>query len=828
MMKLRLNSLMCRWVSLVVFLACCPLSHAQVLDEIESQLLNEQSVDTTLKVIPFNDVLIAAGEARVRAVKLSESLVSTETIAAETKANDSVLAMVKAALDRVKLMDLEQKDQRFLSNEKINWQSAYGHVDTQKKRLSERIRSLQEKQVGLEKEIQLWRATSSFRDSLNSYESLQPVIGRTVNMLDSLRGQMELRSNLLIDPLNKNIETGVEVELLLDRIDQALMDKSAQVYSKTTPPLFLPESFSESDSGFMTNVKRSFRSEWNALKFHYNGNKSTYRLYMIFVIGVLLFFIWLSKRVRRLKPDNLEYYQRTLKAILQRPISAGVLFSIFFAAVFFPDQPTLFNDITILLILLPVIDITLYLTRGKDHTLLYILAGLMVIFLLSHLVPVNNILYRYILLGLGVIEFFVLYRLYKNRDALHLMSPSLTRFIRFLVVFHLVVVCIGIVANLLGYMSLSQIALESLLNSALLGAVLFFFTVILIGALQLFIESPYAEKLLVIKTHEAYLKDLVVRITIFGLTIFWIDAILRIFYVQSLVYDAISNFLTKEYAIGSMKFSLFKLLLFVFIIWLSVMVSRIIKVLLQEDVLSRLKLKRGVPRMIMAIAQFGAITLGILFAVRAIGMPLDQLTIIFSAFSVGIGFGLQNIFNNLVSGIILLFERPIQIGDAVEVGTLTGTMRSMGIRSSIVQTFDGAEVIVPNGQLISQEVVNWTHTDKNRRIEIIAGVAYGSDAHLVQKLLLECITSHPEAKKHPKPLVFFNDMGDSSLLFRMLFWTDNFDDWVRIRSEVIFKIYDTLNEHGIEIPFPQRDLHLRSVDPLIFRTAQEQKGPENN
>lgn len=822
-MEALLNTTISRWVLTILLLGTLHLAQAQVLEEVEAQLLTEQPVDSTLKVIPFNDVLIAAGEARVRAVKLSESLVSAETIAAETRVNDSVLAMVKAALDRVKPIDLEQKDQRYLSNERINWQSAYGHVEDQKRKLSDRIRSLQDKQVRLEKEIQLWTATSTVRDSVNAYESLAPVITRTVSMLDSLRDQLEMRSNLLIEPLNKNIETGVEVELLLDRIDQALFNKSTQVYSKTNTPLFLPESYTETSMGFLGAVKQSMRSEWNALKFHYNGNKGRYRLYLMFAIGVLVFFLWLSKRVRRLKPDHLEYYQRTLKSILQRPVSAAVLFTIFFAAVFFPNQPTLLNDITILLVLLPVLDITLSLTQKKNHALLYILGGLMLIFLVSHLVPLDNVVYRYVLLALGVVEFLILYRLYQRRESIRLTSPSLTRFIRFLVVFHLVIVGVGILANILGYMSLAQIATESMLNSALLGTVLFFFAVILIGGLQLFISSPYADRLLVIRAHEEYLKTLVVRIVILAITLFWFDAILRIFYIRVFVYDMIQKFFTREISVGSMKFSLFKVLLFVFIIWLSVMISRIIKVLLQEDVLSRLKLKRGVPRMIMAVAQFAAITLGILFAVRAIGMPLDQLTIIFSAFSVGIGFGLQNIFNNLVSGIILLFERPIQIGDAVEVGTLTGTMRSMGIRSSIVQTFDGAEVIVPNGQLISQEVVNWTHTDKNRRIEILAGVAYGSDAHLVQKLLVECITSHPEAKKYPTPMVFFNDMGDSSLVFRMLFWTDNFDDWVRIRSEVIFKIYDTLNENGIEIPFPQRDLHLRSVDPMIFRAAQERK-----
>jgi small-conductance mechanosensitive channel len=270
-----------------------------------------------------------------------------------------------------------------------------------------------------------------------------------------------------------------------------------------------------------------------------------------------------------------------------------------------------------------------------------------------------------------------------------------------------------------------------------------------------------------------------------------------------------------------MSFSLAKILMFIVIIWFSIVLSRVIKIVLRSDVLNKLSLKKGIPRMITAITQFALITIGILMAVRAIGMPLDQLTIILSAFSVGIGFGLQNIFNNLVSGVILLFEREVQIGDVVEVNNLMGTVKSMGIRSSHIQTFDGAEVIVPNGLLISQEVIDWTLSDKSRRIEIISGVAYGSDVHLVKKLLMQIIEEHPDVKPEPKPLVLFNAMGESSLDFRLLFWTANFDDWLRIRSEVIFAIHDTLKENNITIPFPQRDLHLKSVPPTFLQGQNE-------
>ena len=195
---------------------------------------------------------------------------------------------------------------------------------------------------------------------------------------------------------------------------------------------------------------------------------------------------------------------------------------------------------------------------------------------------------------------------------------------------------------------------------------------------------------------------------------------LSVMRVNRIVGESVAQFLTDDISIGSASFTFAGILTFFLVIWLSIVVANIIRAILEEDVLNKMKLAKGLPHTISVMVRYTLITVGLLLAVSAAGMPLDSLTILFGAFGVGIGFGLQNIFNNLVSGLILLFERPIQIGDTIEVGQLMGNVKSIGIRSSNVRTFDGAEVIVPNGQLISNEVVNWTLSDQTRRIEVIA------------------------------------------------------------------------------------------------------------
>jgi len=220
------------------------------------------------------------------------------------------------------------------------------------------------------------------------------------------------------------------------------------------------------------------------------------------------------------------------------------------------------------------------------------------------------------------------------------------------------------------------------------------------------------------------------------------------------------------------------------------------------------------------VISYCLVAIGIFLALAAAGIGLDRISIFVGAFGVGIGFGLQNIANNLISGIILAAERPIQVEDIIEVKEQVGVVKKIGFRSSIIRTYDGADIIVPNGDLISQEVTNWTHTDKRRRIEILVGVAYGTDLQMVKELLEKTISEHKLVVRQPNPLVFFTGFGNSSLDFRMLVWTHHIDQWIGIKSDICMAIDLAFKENGIEIPFPQRDLHLRSG---LDKVAQPKK-----
>jgi small-conductance mechanosensitive channel len=204
-----------------------------------------------------------------------------------------------------------------------------------------------------------------------------------------------------------------------------------------------------------------------------------------------------------------------------------------------------------------------------------------------------------------------------------------------------------------------------------------------------------------------------------------------------------------------------------------------------------------------------------MMAIADAGVELNRFTVLTGAIGVGLGFGMQNIVNNFVSGLILLFERPIHVGDTVDVGGLVGTVRRIGARSSTVLTFQGAEVIVPNSNLVSNQLINWTLSSPWRRVDVLVGVAYGTDPERVLTLLVEVANSHPGVLRARSPAAFFLGFGESALNFELRFWSAQQEMWFQLKSDVTVAVARALCEAGIKIPFPQRELYVRGIEPSV-------------
>jgi small-conductance mechanosensitive channel len=376
------------------------------------------------------------------------------------------------------------------------------------------------------------------------------------------------------------------------------------------------------------------------------------------------------------------------------------------------------------------------------------------------------------------------------------------------------ILAVAQVANLFGYYKLSQSLNGICVYSTFIALAVFtaerVFTILFVAA----IEAPSAERLAVVRLHRAGICRWVPRAAHLAGILLWFGATLDLMGVRTWVQDRISALLDFDIAGGASNITLGGVLGFWAILLVGFALSTSLRFLLREEVLKRLHMKRGIPELISTTLHYLLLLLVFLFAVNAGGVALNKFTVITGALGVGVGFGLQNIINNFVSGLILQFERPIRVGDIVEIQAgVTGAVTRIGIRSSTVQTFQGAEVIIPNATFISNNVTNWTLSEAKRRIELPVGVAYGTDAKLVKELLERPAIHHPDVLTSPEPAVFFKGFGESSLDFELQFWVMQESNTVKVKSEVALEVMRLLSEAGIEIPFPQRDLHLRGVDP---------------
>ena len=281
--------------------------------------------------------------------------------------------------------------------------------------------------------------------------------------------------------------------------------------------------------------------------------------------------------------------------------------------------------------------------------------------------------------------------------------------------------------------------------------------------------------------------------------------------------DAAIAFLSQEYSYGQVRISTGGILAFIVSLWLSWQLSRFIAFALEREVFTRVSSAPGVPFAAATFARYSILVIGVVIALAVLGFPVDRIVLVFSALGVGIGFGLQSIVNNFVSGLILLFERPIRVGDRIEVGQtgeLLGVVTRIGIRASQVRTFDGSEVVVPNADLVSQTVVNWTLSDQKRRFIVSVGVAHGSDPERVLAILADVARAHPEVLTDPEPEVYFQRFGENALEFEVRAWTESPRGFLPVRSEVAVGVSRALREAGIRIPLPQREFRLRNPREL--------------
>jgi small-conductance mechanosensitive channel len=413
-----------------------------------------------------------------------------------------------------------------------------------------------------------------------------------------------------------------------------------------------------------------------------------------------------------------------------------------------------------------------------------------------------------VLLFVGVLLYYI--RPYLETKAE--ISNSLGKLIISLVPVVYLLSAISVVSNLIGYTNLADFLLKISLNSALMLIIAYGLFLALSSVAKGWLEQRYLRN---VHQSPAVLSFLKKRITHF---IRFIVAALFVFFFLNLIdewrtiNEVVSSFMTEPYEVGNLSFTLGSIFMFLFVLLLSYAISRLIAFFLGEEYgfMHFFKLPKGIPAAISLVLRYSIIIFGLVIALAYLNVDLSEFNLMAGALGLGIGFGLQTVVSNFISGLILVFERPILPGDTVEVNNLFGKVKKIGIRACNISTYDGAEVVVPNNNLISNDLINWTLSDSIKRVEVLIGTAYGSDPNQVLKILKDCAVKFDYVLKDPEPSALFTGFGESSLDFRLLFWVP-FEIGLRAKSDVCVEIFNQFKTENIEIPFPQRDVHIKNL-----------------
>lgn len=366
----------------------------------------------------------------------------------------------------------------------------------------------------------------------------------------------------------------------------------------------------------------------------------------------------------------------------------------------------------------------------------------------------------------------------------------------------------GLVCTVLGYLRVGRVIASGVLGSIFLALVLGPVVRVITGLVALAFRVWPVRLLRMIEHHRDLLEHRTHRVLVWLAFGVWLTRSLD--YVGALgpLRSLGQRLLGAKLERGALSISVEDVLAFVLTLSVAYTMSAFLRFVLQEDIYPRAGLARGLSYALSSLLNYVLLTLGFLAGLAVLGLDLTKVTILASAFGVGIGFGLQSVVNNFVSGLILLFERPIHVGDTIEAGGVTGSVSRIGIRSSVVRTWQGAEVIVPNAQLVTERVTNWTLSDRQRLIDLPVGVSYSAQPKKVIEMLEMVAQAHPLVLQQPAPKAFFMGFGDSAINFELRAWTDQFDQWFQIRSQLAAAVYDAGQAAGISFPFPQREVRL--------------------
>jgi small-conductance mechanosensitive channel len=642
-----------------------------------------------------------------------------------------------------------------------------------------------------------WNAT---RIAAASADAPAAVSERIRNVLDSIGNTKKV----VLDRRGKVLalqSRAAEMAARGTEARSALADASeravSRLFYRDSQPLWRASIWQASASDVSHDAIDSLADQGKTLIDYVNAQMRNFVFHGLFFGALCVALLIARSKVRVLGETNTGL--RRASRVYEMPFLSAMLIALLFSAWFYPRPPRALWLAISVLGTIPVLLFARRVIEAHLYPILYAIVGFYLVDKLRTLfTPLPGVARMMFLAETVFLILFLLWTLQVSRrdaDAPGWIRTTAWRVVRAGTWVTLTMLALAFLSDAFGYVRLAALVLGTTLESAYTALVLYALTRVGEGLLQGALHLPPLCYLGMVQRHKPLLIHRFNRWIKWLAALLWIALTLQIPGLLQPLYGWARTVWDASASIGSLKPSIGDAIIFVLVVWGAFTLSRFARFLLEEEVFPKLRLERGLPYAISTMVHYVILLTGLVIALGAIGVDMTKFTIVAGAFSVGIGFGLQNIVNNFVSGLIVLFERPVKVGDTIQVDDMVGRVQHIGIRASIVHSTTGAEVIIPNGKLISDKVINWTLSSKLRQITIPVSTKSDADVGKFRAILLDIAAHHDKVVDKPAPEVLFIKRGIDAFDFELRIWTADLDAWLEVRSDLITEINEALKQN---------------------------------
>ncbi len=604
------------------------------------------------------------------------------------------------------------------------------------------------------------------------------------------------KKNLLkIDLLQSKVSNDyLDVIALQKQIKSLVKQYRKKAFSKESGYLWEGPSADTSSHTLSSIFQRTMKGNSMQLNSYLSNNWDKY----LFGIPIfLIFFFWTYANIKKVKNNNPEFLPE-LKYIQVIPVFAALVITLIIIPYLDLSHPPAVYLVSLHLLLVITLSFLLISKWPKQLFHFWPIFAIAFVFFGAKVLMSNSTYYiRLITFVVTVSSALVGVSFLKKIKKYPDFFPGYFRFITGIYIFlNLIAAC----CNLYGRATLAHIFETTAISNFIEAIGLIIFIQIILEAVKLQLEADKKST-----RFTAYLNYQNVELRLSRLLtviagIFWIINLAQNLNIFDTLYDYVSDFLDADRVVGNTTFTIGSIVVFFLVIWVANFCQKYIGYFFgdsgTDDVMPEKKGRLGTSILLIRLL---ILTAGFFLGILASGIPLDKVTIVIGALGVGIGLGLQNIVNNLVSGVILAIERPIQVGDIIDIGGNTGKVKEIGIRSSRMVTPDGAEIIIPNGDMLSQKLINWTLNNSHLRVEIDIKIADGADLDRVKEIVTEILKTNEDIMQTPEPQLLYKNINQSGADLQILFWAFDINKWTQLKSIVLQKIYEACRKENINI-----------------------------